>query len=511
VPDVAAQPATLPDARAAVLARLWGALVREPIEGLSVRGRVGEQIVAKLPDGRSLRGDHAAAELFASVAAGWMVELDGVGYDDAGRLLRDLGLPGPTARLADELDNSVANLALARAGFTVDGGAPLLARAAAAPDPLAYLEQSIVDGHPIHPGCRTRIGLSPAEVLAYAPEHHAVVDLVELAVAPQRWLGIDCPPRLLAHPWQVAHRLEGYAGLRDTGRRVPARPLMSLRTLAQVENPTEHVKTAVDVQMTSAPRTVSPAAIHNGPLLSRLLATMRVPGLEILPEVAGGAVLVDGEPSRNLAMLRRRVPALAPAELALPLAALAAPSPVDGRPLLVECVGVGDPLAYVRRLVAVVGPPLIRLLALGVALEAHGQNLLLVVRDAQPVRLLYRDFGGVRVSPARLRRHGIDPPPLRGDVVSDDPDELRTKLFAAVMSTVVGEVVALIVRWFGVPAEHAWRSVRTTITSTMDSAEADVAALLRDPWPVKATTAMRLAADPLTDRWVSQPNPLESL
>jgi hypothetical protein len=44
----------------------------------------------------------------------------------------------------------------------------------------------------------------------------------------------------------------------------------------------------------------------------------------------------------------------------------------------------------------------------------------------------------------------------------------------------------------------------------VDADPADTTALLRDPWPVKATTAMRLAADPLTDRWVSRPNPLES-
>jgi siderophore synthetase component len=271
------------------------------------------------------------------------------------------------------------------------------------------------------------------------------------------------------------------------------------------------VKTAVDIQMTSAVRTVSPAAVHNGPLLSRLLATVRVPGLAVLDEVAGGSVLVDGEPSRSLAMLRRRLPPLAPGELALPLAALSAPSPVDGRPLLVECVGIGDPIDYLRRLVALVVPPVMRLLGLGVALEAHGQNLLLVVRDAQPVRVLYRDFGGVRVSPARLAQHGIEAPPLRGDLVSDDPQELRTKLFAAIMSTVVGETVALIVRCFGVDPRTAWRAVRATIVSTVDADEADLAALLRDPWPVKATTAMRLAADPLTDRWVSRPNPLESV
>jgi staphyloferrin A synthase len=505
VPDDAAQPATLPDARAAVLARLWGALVREPLPGLTVRERLGDRVVVKLPDGRTLRGDHATAQLFAAAAPGFALDLDGTPYADPAALVRTV-LPGNPA-FAAELDNSVANLARARADFAMDGGPRLLDRAAADPDPLVHLEQSVVDGHPIHPGCRTRLGLSPAEVLAYAPEHHPTVDLAVLDVPPTRWLGHQAPPRLLVHPWQFEHVLSGHPYLRDTGERVSARPLMSLRTLARVDDPSTHIKTAVDVQMTSAVRTVSPAAIHNGPRLSSLLARVAGPGLVALDEVAGGAVVLDGEPSRSLAMLVRRMVPLGRGELALPLAALAAPSPADGCPLLVECVRAaagGDPLPWLRRLVEVVLPPLLDLLQLGVALEAHGQNLLLIVRDAQPVRLAYRDFGGVRLSPARLRRYGVEPPPLQGDVVTDDPEVLRTKLFAAVASTVLGEVAALIQRWFGV---SAWPTLRAVL-ATRPSDE-DTRALLHDPWPVKAMTAMRLAPDPLTDRWTYLPNPLE--
>ena len=36
-----------------------------------------------------------------------------------------------------------------------------------------------------------------------------------------------------------------------------------------------------------------------------------------------------------------------------------------------------------------------------------------------------------------------------------------------------------------------------------------VALLRRAPLPLKATTAMRLADDPLEDEWVRQPNPME--
>ena len=81
---------------------------------------------------------------------------------------------------------------------------------------------------------------------------------------------------------------------------------MSLRTVAPIDGG-DHIKTAVDVQMTSAVRTVSPAAVHNGPRLSALLRTLtRDLPLTVLAETAAGAVLVDGQPQRRLAHLRGR-------------------------------------------------------------------------------------------------------------------------------------------------------------------------------------------------------------
>jgi siderophore synthetase component len=106
--------------------------------------------------------------------------------------------------------------------------------------------------------------------------------------------------------------------------------------------------------------------------------------------------------------------------------------------------------------------PLVTVLERGVALEAHGQNTLIVLKDYRPHRILYRDFGGVRVSRSRLKQD-IG---LIGDLPSDDPHELRTKLAAAA---------------------------------------------LNDPLPVKATTAMRLATDPLDDLWAYLDNPLAAV
>jgi siderophore synthetase component len=334
------------------------------------------------------------------------------------------------------------------------------------------------------------------------------VRLRQVDVPPERWYGIGGPPVLTVHPWQFEHVLDRYPFLRPRAGTVAAHPLMSLRTLALADDPEIHVKTAIDVQMTSAVRTVSPAAIHNGPLLSRLLLDLASDRLAVLPEVAAGAVLVDGAPVKSLAMLRRRMPRLAAGEVALPLAALFAPSPATGRPIVTEIVEDGyggDALSCVEALAEVLLPPLLQLLARGVALEAHGQNVLVVVHSGRFRRLLYRDLGGLRISPRRLARHGIEVPPLRGDLSTDNPDELRAKVFASAVSTVLGELVAVLSRELGLDEGKAWRRVAGAVRTEEGP---DAAALLAAPLPIKAMTAMRLATDPLADIWAELPNPM---
>jgi staphyloferrin A synthase len=285
------------------------------------------------------------------------------------------------------------------------------------------------------------------------------------------------------------------------------RPLMSLRTVAPLDGG-RHVKTAMDVQMTSAVRTVSPAAVHNGPRLSHLLhrLTADLP-LTVLAETAAGAVITGGEPQRRMACLRREAPRPGPGETVLPIAALGATAPADGRPLLCEAVRAagGDPYRWLGHLATLLWPPLLTVLGRGVALEAHGQNTLVVLRGGRPVRILYRDLGGVRVSPARLRAAGVDPPPLYGDLISDDPHVLRTKLAAAALGTVAAELVTRLARHHDADPARLWGIVAAAVR---DAGTADAAAIRRAPLPVKATTAMRLAADPLDDIWATLDNPL---
>jgi hypothetical protein len=69
---------------------------------------------------------------------------------------------------------------------------------------------------------------------------------------------------------------------------------------------------------------------------------------------------------------------------------------------------------------------------------------------------------------------------------------------------VVGELAAGHAdRW-----DVAARTIRETYAELPAAAADDERALFADTLPVKAMTAMRLAADPLDDIWATLPNPL---
>ncbi|WP_406482201.1 IucA/IucC family protein [Streptomyces sp. NBC_01615] len=502
--------AALPGARTTVLGRLWAAFSREPLPGVSGRQREADTLVVALQHGGRLTAADACAQRFAQVPEDFTV----VGPDGPVRepteLLAQLGLRTAAAsRLAAELDNSVVNLALARAAN------------ARTPGPLrdsADAEQAVVDGHPQHPCCRTRTGMSLAEVLAYAPEHHPVIQLALLAVPAERWQGAGTWPQELrdgdtflvpVHPWQRDHVLVHHPDLAVARRTIPARPLLSLRTLQPLADVAGcHIKTALDVQVTNYRRTISPAEVADGPPLSDLVAAVVDKAgfgdsLRVLREQGGGAVRVGGQASASLAaMIRESAEShLDAGEIAVPLTAVHATG---------AAAVAGDPLRWLAAFAELVLPPALTLLSMGVALEAHGQNTLVVLRDGRPVRALYRDLDGVRVSPRRLAACGFTLPHLAGSRADDDLHALRTKLFGALLSGVFSELVDVLARTRAVDSRALWETVaevgRRVYAELPD--DGDAAVFFGDTLPLKATIAMRLADDPAKAQWTPLPNPL---
>ncbi|MGW0498078.1 IucA/IucC family protein [Streptomyces sp. NPDC003007] len=468
--------AELPGARAAVLSRLWRGLAHDPLPWITRGERSGDGLTLFLPDGHRLHGPRP--DPYATGAHVTAVRLDQTAYEDPARLMTDLAVPH-SASFAAELGHSVASLALSRAGQEGAGDDR--------PESDWEWEQRIVDGHPFHPTCRSRPGFSVAEQLAYGPEHRPVVELGLVPVRAEECLVTGVWPGELrdgghvvlpVHPWQAAHVLK-----RTCEERRPAHPLMSLRTLALPGGP--HVKTSLSARLTSSVRDISLPSVAASAVLSDFAGTpaARTDGLLHVTRTLGAAA---GSPD-FAAVLRESPQTYAGSgEQVLPVAALA----TTGLPRSPAW------LAGFARLALTVG---LRLLELGVALEAHGQNLLVVLSAAgDPLRLVYRDLADIRVSPARLARHGITMPELPARMVTDDERALRRKLFgslvAGALAGTAGSGPVL-----GAALETAVRDLPRS---------PDLAALCAHPLPTKALTLMRLSPRTPGDQWAELPNPL---
>ncbi|MFF1764452.1 IucA/IucC family protein [Streptomyces sp. NPDC058249] len=447
------------------------------------RGSGGEGLTLHLADGRRLHGPHA--DPYSTSGYVTEVRLDGRPYDHPARLLDALAVPHGAA-FAAELADSVASLALSRAGQPATSAADRAESQESWP-----WEQRIVDGHPYHPNCRSRPGFSAAEQLAYAPEHRPLVELGLVAVDDclvtgewPKWLRDGDQVLIPVHPWQSAHVLD-----RPVQERFTAHPLMSLRTLALPDGG-PHVKTALSARLTSSVRDISVYSVETAETVSafmeavtdRLTDHLDVP-LHITRTL--GAVTAN---SPDLAAVLRESPDgyARPGERVVPVAAL----PLTGLP--------EDPfwLTEFTRLVLTVG---LRLLDLGVALEAHGQNLLVVLSaTGAPLRLIYRDLADIRISPARLARHGIPAPDLSGRIVTDDETTLRRKLFGSLVGGALGATAG---------STHALREALETVVRDLP-ATPDLTALREEPLPTKALTLMRLSPGTPGDLWAELPNPL---
>ena len=393
-------------------------------------------------------------------------------------------------RFTAEIAAAVAGTALALAAARPHPPDLWAAAEAAHPDPSVWFEQAVLLGHPAHPLARSRDALTADQIRAFAPEHRPRIDLHAYAPARLR-TGPDWhAPGLPVHPWQADRH--GLTAPVHTWR--TAAPLMSLRTVSTGDR---HLKCAVDLQLTSAVRHVSPTAATAGPLLvRRLAAPARDCGITLLPETAAQAMDRTGTPMPHLSAIIRPAPHTIGHRRTVPLAALAEPCPDTHRPIAAAIAGPRLD-SWWTELADVLTGPLRLFEATGAALEAHGQNLLVSFDGDRPTSLVYRDFGGVRLPPGLARGLG-------GDLPCPDRDERARKLLAALFPTTLTALVEAVADWTGTDPGRWWRPLAAAIA---DSGDIGRAATTR-PWPVKATTAMRLSDRPTEDIWVHTDNPM---
>jgi siderophore synthetase component len=457
-----------------------------------------------------------------------------------GALLRTLGVDAPG--LAGELADAVTNLALAYARRPAwDPGAWDEPHADLR---LLRFERLATDGHHLHPCGRTRLGWRVADLLAHDQESpgtsvgfvavhqdlHIGDDVGALLRDAYPWLPA-APAGYRLHPvhaWQLGTVLpERYSDLFASGalRTVPgarldAAPTTALRTVLlepDVTGTRRYLKLSLDIQVTSTRRSISVASTRNGPAISALLDRLLAgePRVLTLPEVAGAAVATPDGRSRDLSVIVRDGldGRLAPGEVAIPGAALTARcgSGAGGTVLdeLLRTAYPGRPLDFLGDYAALLLPPLLRLAAAGVGLEAHLQNSLPTFVDGVPHRIAFRDFAGLRLhlprlagGPARWPADALWP----GSVVgTTDLDVLRAKLGYTALQAHLGELVRHLVDAYRVGEAAAWHRVREVLDGC-DAEPGDRAFLTAPRVPHKALVRMRLAGQ--GDLYVPVDNPL---
>lgn len=567
-------------ARRATLRRLVTALWRDDVTGLRTTShRLADWVVHQV-GGRTtvafpLRAEHA----FDRIEPGKPVLHLGATADGGVTVVESpaglvavlrAGEPAPGwDTFADELDNSVANLALAYARAAIR---PQPARGFE--EPLLDLERHNTEGHNLHPCARTRVGMTTRDVLRYDLESDEPTGLVMVGVRRDRVesapdeRGRDVGQLLRAsypaidqavcravpdpddyvflpvHPWQLdaVVRPRFRDDIAEGGLVVVPRPRLyglptaSLRTLLvepSVSGERFFVKTALDVQITSTRRTISAHTTNNGPrysdLIGRILADEPTLAGRVvaLPELAGASYRSgDEQRARALSALVRAAPRLAEGETPVPAFALTAKSPLTGGSVLVDCVnarggGTAAALGWLEDYASLLLTAMVTLMTkYGIGLEAHLQNCIPTLVGAAPHRLLLRDWGGIRIYPPRLERHRMRVDRRPGAVtVTDDVAEMRTRALSTTLSNHLGEIVHHLVSECGVREADAWTRVGRVLDAVLSGlweqpawradVRADRQALFAPRMAVKALARMRLRPE-AGDQYVDAPNPLRT-
>lgn len=393
---------------------------------------------------------------------------------------------------------------------------------------LVELEGAINEGHPYHPCYRARTGFSFADHATYGPEAGQAFQLAWLLVArkhlaqalpssedafwraelgDEAWTCLEARREELGliaedfglvplHPWQWKDlgetMLAGWiaAGeahfLGPIGDRYVA--TQSVRSLFNVDRPlAASIKLPLNIINTSSRRTLEPHSVCTAPALSAWLAGIvrddplfgRDYPLTILQEYAGIIADAGGPLAGQVgAIWRENAEAtLSPGEAIIPFNALMVIE-TDGKPFANHWIERFGLMPWMNRLLEVAILPVWHLLVChGIAVEAHGQNMLLVHRDGWPVRLILRDFHeSIEFAPHFLREPekapdfaALNPLYLHAEpdqyYWTDNLDSLRELVMDTLFVFNLAEISHLLDVCYGLPEFRFWQRVENLLAA----------------------------------------------
>lgn len=456
-------------------------------------------------------------------------------------------------------------------------------------DSSLFFEQLSIEGHNLHPGTKTKIGMAPEDVFRYAPEFDGRVDIQfvgirkdfaewsvleendkdanaflfkeypELKMAAEQELrekGLSDDDYVLVpvHSWQLEKAIpEIYHQEIDEqivipihGIRIPCGATSSFRTVVPLMNGAlrKHaIKVAVNSQMTSTVRSISANTTNNAPVISRLIRSIMQQEKKLLQtfvpiyEFAGFNFKTDDSKQnelkcRNLSsVFRENIEAfVGEDEVAIVGSSLFAESPISGKPIIMELIDKfakenkevsvqKAALQFVSEYASIALPGFLTLLVkYGIGLEGHLQNSVMVFKNGRPVRMLFRDWGGMRIFNDRLGQLKHVPFYPHSVTVTDQLKEVHNKVHYTVFQNHFGELILQVSKNYGLREGELWQEiyrhceevfhVLETIPQYKENVLLDRKAFYQEKVDHKALTKMRLKPNGKDYSFSIVPNPL---
>ncbi|ATH62099.1 MULTISPECIES: IucA/IucC family protein [Staphylococcus] len=411
-------------------------------------------------------------------------------------------------------------------------------------DDLSYSESLVIEGHPTHPLTKTKLPLTKDEVRRYSPEFEKIIPLHIMLVSSSEMvttsmegddqfiinnvipelkdkiqhflnpfdLSVDDYRAIFVHPWQYDHvigdKFKTWISekiLIPTSFTVDSKATLSFRTMELLKRPF-HVKLPVNVQATSAVRTVSTVTTVDGPKLSYALQDMLniYPELKVAAEPFGEYINTDPDLARQLACIIREKPELNQVGSTIVSASLVNRNPVDLEVVVDSYIKwLDNELTkdnierFMREYTRTLVKPLIAYIQdYGIALEAHMQNTIVNLGPDYQITFLVRDLGGSRIDIKTLQQKLPHIEITNESLIAENIEAVIAKFQHAVIQNQLAELIHHFNQYDFVNENILFKIVQQEVESAIDSnknhAHALYQVLFGSTISVKALLSMRM-------------------
>lgn len=409
---------------------------------------------------------------------------------------------------------------------------------------LNYSESLVIEGHPTHPLSKTKLPLTPDEVRKYAPEFEKIIPLkvmlihkdncvitsmeddanymIDEVIPEYRYKlkGFLAPHDLelkdysvvLVHPWQyenvIVHKFADWIlkkRLLPTPFEVESKATLSFRTMQLVHKPF-HIKLPVNIQATSAIRTVSSVTTVDGPKLSYELQDMLAiyPQLQVAMEPFGIHAKTEPDDAKHLACIVRHQPYISDNGTTIVTASLVNKNPVDNQVTVdsyINWVNDGLTADAIKQFLlhyskALIDPLIAYIQDYGIALEAHMQNTIVNLGANYQMKFIVRDLGGSRIDLTTLKHKIPNIDVTNTSLIAENIEAVIAKFQHAVIQNQIAELIHHFAEYEFVKAAELFELVGEIVEDAIDinkpHANKLKQALFGETITVKALLRMRM-------------------